>query len=121
AIGLLLARHWDASAAQLPVIWTFAEGALLLVLLVELVVTVRLARAAGWIAWARRHLDFGARGVLATLAFEVNTKLDVWLLGISVSNAEVGIYALASAVYEGVMQLAIVLQNLVNPVLARQI
>jgi stage V sporulation protein B len=121
AAGLVLARWWRLDADQLPVIWTVSEGALLLVLLGELVATVRLARGAGWVAWARRHLGFGARGVGATLAAEVNSKLDVWLLGTAASNAQVGIYALASALFEGVMQLAVVLQNLVNPVLARHI
>lgn len=121
AVGLLLARALSLSAAQLPGIWTFSEGALLLVLLVELAATVRLSRSRGWPTWARRHLAFGARGVTSTLAAEINSKLDVWLLGIAVSNAQVGIYALASALYEGVMQLAVVLQNLVNPVLARQL
>jgi O-antigen/teichoic acid export membrane protein len=121
AVGLGLARWLGLDADQLPAIWTFSEGVLLLVLLGELVATVRLARGAGWLAWARRHLGFGARGVTATLAAEVNSKLDVWLLGIAASSAEVGIYALASALFEGVMQLAVVLQNLVNPVLARQI
>jgi O-antigen/teichoic acid export membrane protein len=121
AVGLLLSRALDLDAAQLPGIWTFSEGVLLLVLLVELASTVRLSRSRGWSTWARRHLHFGARGVTSTLAAEINSKLDVWLLGIAVSNAQVGIYALASALYEGVMQLAVVLQNLVNPVLARQI
>jgi O-antigen/teichoic acid export membrane protein len=121
AAGLLLARWWRVDAARLPGIWTVSEGALLFALLGELGATVRLARGAGWTAWARRHLAFGARGVAATFAGEVNTKLDVWLLGIAVSNAQVGIYALASALFEGVLQLAIALQNLVNPVLARQI
>ena len=121
AVGLLLARAWQLDADQLPAIWTFSEGVLLLVLLGELAFTVRLARGRGWFTWTKRHLDFGARGVTASLAAEINSKLDVWLLGIAVSNAQVGIYALASALYEGVMQLAIVVQNLANPVLARQI
>lgn len=121
AIGLVLARWCGLDAGQLPGIWTFSEGVLLLVLLVELALTVQLARGAGWATWARRHLSFGARSVVATLAAEINSKLDVWLLGTAVSNAQVGIYALASALYEGVTQLAIVLQNLLNPVLARQI
>jgi O-antigen/teichoic acid export membrane protein len=120
-VGLLLARALRLDADQLPVIWTFSEGVLLLVLLLELVFTVHLARGRGWLAWSKRHLDFGARGVTATLAAEINSKLDVWLLGVAVSNAQVGIYALASALYEGVMQLAVVLQNLVNPVLARHL
>lgn len=121
AVGLALARGLRLEAEQLPAIWTFTESVLLLVLLGELLATVRLARGAGWTAWARRHLVFGARGVTATLAAEINSKLDVWLLGIAVSHAQVGVYALASALYEGVMQLAVVVQNLVNPVLARQI
>jgi stage V sporulation protein B len=121
AVGLLLARWLGLGAEQLPGIWTFSEGVLLLVLLGELLVTVRLSRGAGWTLWARRHIAFGARGVAATFAGEFNSKIDVWLLGTAVSNAQVGIYALASALFEGVMQLAVALQNLVNPVLARQI
>jgi O-antigen/teichoic acid export membrane protein len=119
--GLGLARWLDLDAEQLPAIWTFTEGGLLLVLLGELCGTVRLARGRGWTVWARRHLAFGARGVVATFAGEVNTKLDLWLFGTAASNAQVGIYALASALLEGVLQLAVALQNLVNPVLARQI
>jgi O-antigen/teichoic acid export membrane protein len=121
AVGLVLARVYGLTAEQLPAIWTFAEGVLLLVLIGELVATVPLARCAGWIGWARRHLGFGARSVIATLAAEINSKLDVWLLGTAVSSAEVGIYALASALFEGVTMLAVVLQNLLNPVLARLI
>ncbi len=127
-IGLVLARIWQLDAEQLPVIWTFTEGVMMLVLFVELFATVAVGRGAtrrvageGWAVWARRHLDFGARGVLATLAFEINSKIDVWLLGIALPDAQVGIYSLASAVYEGVIQLAVVLQNNLNPVIARQL
>ena len=120
--GLLIARSWHLEAAQLPVIWTFAEGVLLLVLIVELLATVRLARGrAGWTSWARRHIAFGARGVIATLAYEINTKLDVWMLGIALPEAQVGIYSLAAALNEGAMQLSVVLQNNTNPVIARHL
>lgn len=121
AVGLVLARLAEVDVAQLSAIWTFTEGVLLLVLIGELVATVELRRAAGWLGWAKRHLDFGARSVGATLATEINSKLDVWLIGIAASNAQVGIYALAAALYEGVVQLTVVLQNLVNPLLARHI
>lgn len=122
AAGLVLARVGHAAPAHLPAIWTFTEGALLAVLTCELVATVRLGRAAGWTAWARRHLDYGVRGVVATLASELSTKLDVWVLGVVVADkAAVGIYALAAALHEGVMQLAVVLQNNVDPVIARLI
>ena len=120
AAGLVLARALDVAPAHLAGIWTFTEGTVLLVLLGELLATVALSRAAGWTAWVSRHLDYGARGVIATLAYEINTKLDVWMLGVLVANKDaVGIYALAAALNEGVTQLAVVLQNNVNPVMAR--
>ena len=120
-VGLLLAYAADLDGEQLPVIWTFAEGVLLLVLVVELVATVSLRACAGWRAEAARHLDFGTRGVGATLASEINSKLDVWMLGNYVGNAQVGIYSLAAAIYEGVAQLAVVVQNNLNPVIAQRL
>lgn len=119
AIGLVLAYIYGATPAQLPVIWTFTEGALLLVLLVELVSTVTLTRCAGWASWARKHVEYGMRGVTSTLAYELNSKLDVWILGVVMSDERVGVYSLASVLAEGVMQLAVVVQNNLNPVLAR--
>lgn len=119
--GLVIAYATDLSAARLPGIWTFAEAGLLLALLVELR-HVPLARARGWRAWTRRHLDYGVRGVLATLAYELNSKLDVWMVGVLVaSKADVGVYALAGALNEGVAQLSQVLQNNLDPVIARSL
>jgi O-antigen/teichoic acid export membrane protein len=121
AIGLVLARVLELRAEQLPVIWTFAECTLFVVLLVELWTTVDVLRgfSGDWMRWAREHLDFGARGVLATLASEVNSKIDVWLLGVALPDSRVGIYSLASALYEGAMQIAVVLQNNLNPIMAK--
>jgi O-antigen/teichoic acid export membrane protein len=122
ATGLVLAHLWDIKAAHLSVIWTFTEGTMLLVLLGELVTNVSLARAAGWRTYTRQHLDYGARGVTATLASEINTKLDVWMLGAAhLDKALVGIYVLAAALMEGATQLGVVVANNLNPVLAREL
>jgi O-antigen/teichoic acid export membrane protein len=123
AAGVGTAKVLDLRAEQLPVIWTIAECSLFVVLLVELATTVRLARgfAPGWTTWSRQHLDFGARGVLATLAAEINSKIDVWLLGVALPDSRVGIYSLASSLYEGAMQIAVVLQNNLNPLMAKAI
>jgi O-antigen/teichoic acid export membrane protein len=104
--------------AQLPVVWSIAEGTLLLVLAVELVATVPLRRAAGWRSWAREHLRYGVRGVGATLLYEFNSRLDIWLLGASLSDRQVGIYSMAASISEGVSALAVVVQVNVNPTLA---
>jgi O-antigen/teichoic acid export membrane protein len=121
AVGLLVAHQQRIAIEQLPVLWTFTEGVLLLVLIGELLATVKLARAAGWSAWSRHHMGYGARGVLATLGYEVNSKLDVWMLGIALSNSQVGIYSLVASLYEGVLQLAVVVQSNVNPIIARDV
>ena len=120
AAGLVIARAEHIASDHLAAIWTFTEGTLLLVLIGELAATVQLSRAAGWTAWTRQHLAYGVRGVVATLAYEINTKLDVWLLGVVMADkAAVGVYAFAAALNEGVMQLAVVVQNNVNPMIAR--
>jgi O-antigen/teichoic acid export membrane protein len=107
--------------AHLAVVWSVTEGVLLLVLAVEVYATVPLRRGRGWLAHARAHLEYGARGVVATLGLEINSKLDVWMLGVALPEDQVGIYALASTLYEGLLQVAVVLQNNVNPVLARHL
>jgi O-antigen/teichoic acid export membrane protein len=120
AAGVIIARLADVDAAHLAGIWTFTEVILLLVMLGELFATVSLSRARGVGGWIRNHLAYGVRGVVATLAYELNTKLDVWLLGVYVADTSaVGIYALAAALHEGVMQLACVVQNNLDPVIAR--
>ena len=77
----------------------------------------------GWRVEARKHLTFGVRGVGATMAAEVNSKLDVWMLGAVLPHASplIGIYSLGSQIFEGVTQLAVVVQNNVNPILAREL
>lgn len=117
SLGTLRALAVDG--AHLAVVWSLTEGVLLVVLLGELVATVALRRGRGWLAHARAHLAYGARGVTATLAQEINSKLDVWMLGVALPENQVGVYALASTLYEGALQIPVVLQNNVNPVLAR--
>ncbi|MGE5185321.1 MAG: lipopolysaccharide biosynthesis protein [Acidobacteriota bacterium] len=119
AIGLLVAHALGVTSAHLSGLWTFGEGTLLVVLVIELVATVPLARGTGWRAWTREHLDYGARGVAATLAYEVNSKLDVWMLGaFHVAKALVGVYALAAALNEGAAQLAVAVASNLNPMMA---
>jgi O-antigen/teichoic acid export membrane protein len=120
-VGLIMARVLAVEPAHLGGIWTFSEATLFVVLLVEFASTVAIRQAGGWVAVAREHIAYGARGVLATLAYEVNSKLDVWMLGVATSDKVVGIYSLAGALWEGVIQLTTALQNNFNPVIARSL
>jgi O-antigen/teichoic acid export membrane protein len=121
AAGLGIARATGLAAEHLAVIWTFAEGTLLLVMIGELLATVALLRGVrDWRRWAHEHLGYGVRGVTATLMMEINAKLDVWMLGAAgVAKELVGIYSLAAALNEGATQLSVVVQNNLNPIVAR--
>lgn len=116
--GLVMAHACQLSAGMLPGIWTFAEGALLLVLLAEVAATVSLRAAKQWRHACRTHLQFGMRGFWATFAFELNSRIDVWVLGLAMSDAAVGVYSMAASIYEGAQQIPVVVQNTVNPQLA---
>jgi O-antigen/teichoic acid export membrane protein len=74
--------------------------------------------ASGWRTWVPEHLRFGIRGAGATLLFELNSRLDIWILGAAMSDSAVGIYSMAASLAEGVSQLAIALQVNVNPTIA---
>jgi O-antigen/teichoic acid export membrane protein len=122
AVGIYAAHARGVSAAHLAATWSFVEGTLVLVLAVELATTVSLARARGWRRWMRVHLAYGTRSLPASIAYEINTKLDVWMLGAAgVAKATVGIYSLAAAINEGATQLSVVVQNNVNPLLASEL
>jgi O-antigen/teichoic acid export membrane protein len=118
AVGFGIAVAVDAEPAQLGGLWTLTEGALLLVLAGELVATVALRRATGWRSWVAAHLRYGTRGAGATLLFELNSRLDIWLLGAVLSDDMVGIYSMAASIAEGVSSLTVVLQVNVNPTFA---
>jgi O-antigen/teichoic acid export membrane protein len=60
--------------------------------------------------------------VLATLAYEINTKLDIWMLGaLGIEKGMIGVYGIAAALNEGATQLSVVLQNNLNPMMAREL
>ena len=120
-VSLAIAGALDLDATHLPVIWTITEGTLLAVLVVETLATVKFSAARGWTPWVGEHIRFGIRGAGATLLFELNSRLDIWLLGAAMSDSDVGIYSMAASLAEGVSQLAVALQVNVNPALAAKL
>ena len=115
---------WLCSAAGLPgsrvtLLFALAEGLLLAILVFEFLATVGGPRR-GALAESSAHLRFGVRGLLAGVILELNTRLDVIMLGRFLpEDASIGIYSLAVAVAEGVFQVLTVLQNNYNPLLAQ--
>jgi O-antigen/teichoic acid export membrane protein len=69
--------------------------------------------------WLRKHSSFGARGLLSGVFIELNTRIDVLVIGYFWSDEHVGRYSMAAVFAEGLYQCLIVLKNQMNPVLAR--
>jgi O-antigen/teichoic acid export membrane protein len=69
--------------------------------------------------WIERHLRFGLRSILGGIAVEVNTRVDVLILGVFTSDAAVGIYSFAAFFVEGLLQLPLAARRIVDPVLTR--
>lgn len=118
-LGVLLCWALKLPGGQVTLLFSVAEGLLLLVLTGELLGTVGWPSAGPW-RRSGSHLRFGARGILAGVILELNTRLDVVMLGVFLaSDGPVGIYSLAVALAEGVFQVLTVLQNNYNPLLAQ--
>lgn len=68
---------------------------------------------------AREMLQFGLRSFGASLMADINLRVDTLMLGLFLGDREVGIYAFAAMLVEGLGNVALVLRNLVNPRLTR--
>lgn len=71
--------------------------------------------------WARRHLSFGSRSFLSGAILELNTRVDVLMIGAWLDASKAGIYTAALLVAEGMSQAVFALRNNVNPVIARHL
>ncbi|MBX7244598.1 MAG: oligosaccharide flippase family protein [Candidatus Sumerlaeaceae bacterium] len=109
-------------APRLALSLTFAEVILFVVVLVYLQVQVL---KLSWIltpefkAWMPRHISFGLRGVLSGVLTELNTRVDVLMIGLLMSDKQVGVYSFASTFAEGFAQLNNVIRQNADPVVGR--
>jgi O-antigen/teichoic acid export membrane protein len=106
-----------ATTEQLPVVFSVAEA---VVFLGAIGVACRwLWRPRHVARWIRQHVSFGLRSFIAGVLLEVNTRVDVVVLGLFSDDRTVGLYSFASILAEGVFQILMVLRNSYNPRLAQ--
>ena len=65
------------------------------------------------------HLSFGMRGVMSGVLSEINTRVDILLLGYFLPDSAVGMYSFSAMWAEGVAQLSLVLRQNIDPILGR--
>lgn len=120
-VGFLEFDPERAYGDDLAFVFSFSEGVLFLVLLGEVVPVLRAGLSESWRTWAREHLRYGVKSAGSGVLLELNARVDVLMIGHFMADRFVGIYTVAAMVAEGVYQLLVVLQNLYNPVLAREL
>lgn len=109
----------DVDRAALPVILTVAELATFALSLVALHGELGVVPAAALRRWAAEHARFGSRGFGSGMLAELNTRLNVLVLGGFAGDAIVGAFSFAAVLAEGILQLLVVLRTNYAPLLIR--
>ena len=120
-VGFFVAQAMGLAADEIAFVLTFSEGVTFLGLAVEVGRHLAWRRGAAWMAWSRRHLGYGIRSFLSGALLELNSRVDVLMLGIYHNDTIVGVYSFAAMLAEGVFQVLVKLQNNYNPILAQHI
>ena len=71
--------------------------------------------------WFRRHFSFGMKGLPGGALMEINTRVDVLMIGAILGYSAVGVYSFASMIAEGISQLFTILRNNVDPVFGKSL
>ena len=90
----LLFIRISLDGSNLPIIFFTSEIFLFIILIVDVTYNYR------WISlklyeWSKDHLLFGFKSLLSSFFIEMNTRIDIFMLGIFLSDQLVGIYSVA--------------------------
>ena len=115
--ALLLVMMVGLEGSSLPVILTISETILLVALLfhlrTNLAQTIRFSASIS--EWRSRHLQFSLLAMPSGVVAELNTRVDVLLLGAVLGEVQTGIYSIAILLAEGYGQVIFVIRNVINP------
>jgi O-antigen/teichoic acid export membrane protein len=122
-MALLYAAAIGLPGEKISGIFSVAEFLLLFVLLV-VIYRLRLlsfTRVNDMRSWVKKHVVFGTKSFMGGVTAELNTRIDVLIIGYFWSDWHVGIYSFAAVIVEGVNQIPYVLKQNIDPVFARLI
>jgi O-antigen/teichoic acid export membrane protein len=117
--GLLVAILLKFPGARLTFVFSLSECILCLVLVIHLRALWFGPITGSWRTWIPTHLRFGGKGILSEALIELNSRVDVLMLGYFLSDSLTGIYSFAAFFFEGFLQFVVVLRNNYNPHLSR--
>ena len=116
-IGLILAGFTGAYLAWCFLVSELLLSAGLMTYVQRLTNGLRLKHVAR--PWILRHISFGMRGFFGGMLSDLNTRVDIILLGYFVNDASVGIYSFAAVFAEGFGQISYVVKQNLDPIIGR--
>lgn len=119
--GVLLSAHYSVEGEKLPLILSISEGSLFLILIFQLKKLLLPSSFRGISSWFLRHLLVGLKGFIGGVIFDINTRIDILMVGYFLPDKTVGVYSLAAMVVQGVTQLTNVLKYNIDAHLGRWI
>jgi O-antigen/teichoic acid export membrane protein len=120
-LALAASVRTGLAGERLSIIFSVSESLLFVLLFVYRVRSFSFSSLTETRQWMKRHLSFGLRSMVGGISADLNTRIDVIILGYFSSDRIVGIYSFAATIVEGVAQIPYVLKQNVDPILARLI
>jgi O-antigen/teichoic acid export membrane protein len=111
--------YLKSNVYELGLSFTFSEAILFIGLLFSTLYKIPQLHRGFNVTWMKKHFNFGLRGACNGILIELNTRVDILILGIFTSDVVVGLYSFSSTLIEGVLGLLVVIRNQMNPLLAK--
>jgi O-antigen/teichoic acid export membrane protein len=114
--GVAVALVWNAApVVLLGLILSIPEMLLFPIVAIACWIVLTDHRFGSRMDWVIRNARFGMRSMGGGMAVELNTRVDILILGLFSSDAEVGGYSFAAFFVEGLLQIPIVVRRFVDP------
>jgi O-antigen/teichoic acid export membrane protein len=115
--GVIAVAASSAPIEDATFVFLFAEGATSGAALAVLWASGQLRGLSFCRAWAGRHLRFGSKAMLSGMFAEVNSRLDVLMVGLFCSDSATGVYSFASMMVDGLYHVLAMIRINFNPML----
>lgn len=114
-VTLVAIAQSGEQASTLPLALTVSEGSICI--LGGGILWSRELRKIEWrasVQWISRHFSFGFRSFFSNLLLELNTRIDIIVLGLFMDDRLVGIYSFSALIVEGIAQLPVVVRTILH-------
>lgn len=119
AIALVVSCELSVPGNRLTVIFSVSESILFVILFYRLRPLLIPSVGIPILSFIPVHLRFGSKSLMGGLVSELNTRVDVLILGYFSTDRIVGLYSMAAIAVELIQQAAIAIRTNINPILVK--